>query len=82
MTNPKMGGATHGSQRLGLGVAATAAMPAQAATAFRPRRRNLEQRILDQEGRHSLVDVSQADRRAQGRRAGAAGACSLSMARR
>ena len=37
------------------------------------RRRDLEQRILDQEGRHPLVDVSQADRCAEGRRAGAAG---------
>ena len=37
------------------------------------RRRDLEQRILGQEGRHSLVDVSQADRRAEARRAGAAG---------
>ena len=37
------------------------------------RRRDLEQRILDQKGRHPLVDVPQADRRAEGRRAGAAG---------
>ena len=48
-------------------------MPAQAATAAATRRRrDLEQRILGQEGRHSLVDVSQAARRAEGRRAGAA----------
>ena len=36
-------------------------------------RRDLEQRILGQEGRRALVDVPQAARRAQGRRAVAAG---------
>ena len=70
---------------LGIGVpaGAAAAMPSQAATAVPTEGGEIwSSEYWTKKGDIPLVDVPQADRCAQGRRAGAARACSSSTARR